>query len=128
MATRRHVRQSVISILYAKDIGNIDIDDFKDEILADNKIKNKQYEFANSLLVGIDQNMKDIDDNISKNLSKRSIGDIGLIEKAILRLGTYEILFGGTNKVVVINEAIEIAKELCAPNSPKFLNAVLDKI
>lgn len=128
MATRHSVRQSVISILYAKDIGNIDINDFKDEILEDNKIRNKQYEFANELLVGVEENIKDIDKNIKDNLAKRTIDDIGLIEKAILRLGVYEIVFADTPKVVVINEAIEIAKKLCSPSAPKFINALLDKV
>lgn len=128
MATRHNVRQSVISILYAKDIGNIDINDFKDEILEDNKIRNKQYEFANILLDGVESNIEEIDTNIKVNLAKRTIEDIGLIEKAILRLGVYEILFGEAHKVVAINEAIEIAKELCSPSAPKFINALLDKI
>ncbi|EPO9350444.1 transcription antitermination factor NusB, partial [Campylobacter coli] len=50
------------------------------------------------------------------------------IERAILRLGAYELLFTDTPNAIVINEAIELAKELANDNSPKFINGVLDTL
>ncbi|EPV0059973.1 transcription antitermination factor NusB, partial [Campylobacter jejuni] len=45
-----------------------------------------------------------------------------------LRLGAYELLFTDTPSAIVINEAIELAKELANDNSPKFINGVLDAL
>ena len=49
MATRHQSRESVISLLYANDIGNESIEKYLDDILEDKKIRNKQKEFALSL-------------------------------------------------------------------------------
>ncbi|EOX5888057.1 transcription antitermination factor NusB, partial [Campylobacter coli] len=56
------------------------------------------------------------------------IEKLGHIERAILRLGAYELLFTDTPNAIVINEAIELAKELANDNSPKFINGVLDTL
>lgn len=51
-----------------------------------------------------------------------------MLERAILRLGAYEVLYSDLDNAVVINEAIELAKKLCNETSPKFINGVLDAI
>jgi len=53
---------------------------------------------------------------------------IGKVEKAILRLGAYEILVAKTDKAIIINEAVELAKKLADDKSPKFINGVLDAL
>ncbi len=128
MATRHQVRESIISLLYAYEVGNQEIDKFLEEILEDKKIRNKQKEFAIELFNGIIKNLKDIDDIIKDNIDKWDFDRIGIIEKAILRLGSYEILYSNLDKPVVINEAIEITKKFGGDNSPKFINGVLDKL
>ncbi|HIP28370.1 MAG TPA: hypothetical protein EYG82_04265, partial [Sulfurovum sp.] len=49
-------------------------------------------------------------------------------EKAIMRLAAYEILVDKTDKAIIINEAVELAKTLADGKSPQFINAVLDAI
>ncbi len=127
MATRHQVRQAVVSLLYAKDMGN-EMDDFKNEFLEEKKIRNAQFKYANELFNGILQNLEKLDEIINEKLSGHKINEIGTIERAILRLGAYEIKFTKTDKPVVINEGIEIAKELCSETTPAFINGVLDKI
>ena len=51
-----------------------------------------------------------------------------MVEKAILRLATYELLYKDLDEPIIINEAIELAKRLTSDNSPKFINGVLDHI
>lgn len=127
MATRHQVRQAVVSLLYAKDMGN-EMDDFKNEFLEEKKIRNAQFKYANELFNGILQNLEKLDEIINEKLSGHKINEIGTIERAILRLGAYEIKFTKIDKPVVINEGIEIAKELCSETTPAFINGVLDKI
>ncbi len=128
MATRHQVRESIIALLYAKDVGNENIEDFLDDILEDKKIRNDQKEFAISLFDGIFNNLQEIDNAINKHLKQWQIDDLAHIERSILRLGTYEILKTNLDKAIIINEAIELAKKLGGDNATKFVNGVLDAI
>ncbi len=128
MATRHQARESVISLLYAKDIGNSGIQKYIDDILEDRKIRNKQKEFALSLYNGVLENLDKIDKEVNSHLKEWKIEEIGSIERAILRLGTYEILFTKLDDAVVINESIELSKTLASETAPKFINGVLDAI
>ncbi|HEB9433785.1 TPA: transcription antitermination factor NusB [Campylobacter coli] len=127
MATRHQVRQSVISLLYALEM-NEKNENFIDEFLNEKKIRNEQKNFTLSLYEGIIKNLDDIDKNLNSYLNENEIEKLGHIERAILRLGAYEILFTDTPNAIVINEAIELAKELANDNSPKFINGVLDAL
>lgn len=128
MATRTQARESVIGLLYAYDLGNEEIVKFIDEILEDKKIRNKQKDFALKLFDGVVNNIKEIDVEISKHLTQGTISDIGSVEKSILRLAIYEIVFSKLQKAIAINEAIELSKKLASDGAPKFVNGLLDKI
>ncbi len=128
MATRHQARAAVVGLLYAYDLGNIEISKFADEILEDSKIRNKQREFSYKLFRGTIENLDLIDNQIKKHLKQWDFSELGKIEKAILRLGTFEILIDKNDKAIVINEAIELAKELADEKSHQFINGVLDAI
>jgi N utilization substance protein B len=128
MATRHQARTAVIGLLYAYDLGNEKIANFSDEILEESKIRNKQRLFSNELFNGTIVNLEMLDRRLEENLKEWSYEDIGKVEKAIMRLGAYEILVAKTDKAIIINEAVELAKRLADENSPKFINAVLDAL
>ncbi|RXJ97622.1 transcription antitermination factor NusB [Arcobacter sp. CECT 8986] len=128
MATRTQARESVIGLLYAVDLGNDGIIKFVDEILEDKKIRNKQKDFALNLFNGVVDNLEKIDEEIQVHLNQGSLNDLGNVEKSILRLAVYEILFENLDKPIIINEAIELSKRLASDNAPKFINGVLDKV
>jgi N utilization substance protein B len=128
LATRTHAREAVVTILYAYDIGNEEITNFQDEILEDKKIRNKQKEFALSLLNGVLENKEKIDEILDEHLKEWKIDQISNIEKTILRLGAYEILYTNLDRPVIINESIELSKKLASTTTPKLVNGVLDAI
>ena len=128
MATRHQARAAVVGLLYAYDLGNVEISKFADEILEDSKIRNKQREFSYKLFRGTIDNLDKIDSEIKKHLKQWNFDELGKIEKAILRLGTYEILIDKNDRAIVINEAIELAKELADEKSHQFINGVLDAV
>ena len=128
MATRHQARKAVIGLLYAYDLGNENIAKFSDEILEEDKIRNKQREFSHTLFDGTIENLETLDEQIQEHLSEWDYDSIGKVEKAILRLGAFEILVQKTNKAIIINEAVELAKELADEKSPKFINGVLDAL
>ena len=128
MATRTQARESVIGLLYAYDLGNEGIVKFVDEILEDKKIRNQQKEFALKIFNGTVENIEAIDNEIKAHLNQGTLEDIGSVEKSILRLAVYEILFENLQKAIVINEAIELSKKLASDGAPKFVNGLLDKV
>jgi len=128
LATRHQVRESIITLLYAEDIGNAGIEKFIDELFEEKKIRNQQKEFALELYRGVKEHLNVIDEAINLHLKEWNLSEIGMLERAILRLGGYEILYSELDNAVVINEAIELAKKLCNETSPKFINGVLDAI
>ena len=128
MATRHQARMAVVSLLYAFDLGNGNIAEYSDEILEEKKIRNKQRDFAITLFDGVMANLPRVDSAIMKHLKDWDFERLGSVERATLRLGAYEILFGELDSAVVINEAIEVAKAFATEQSPKFINGVLDSI
>ncbi len=128
MATRTQARESVIGLLYAYDLGNEGISKFVDEIFEEKKIRNQQKDFALKLFNGTISNLEKIDKEIIIHLNQGTLEDIGSVEKSILRLAVYEILFEELPKAVIINEAIELSKKLASDGAPKFVNGLLDKI
>jgi len=128
MATRHQVRESVVGLLYAVDMGNVKIDEHIDEIFEEKKIRNQQRSFAMALYEGVRDNKEAIDEALNAQLKEWELEKLGTVERAILRLGAYELLFSEVDDAVAINEAIELAKELCGDTSPKFVNGVLDAL
>ncbi|MEA2048523.1 MAG: transcription antitermination factor NusB [Campylobacterota bacterium] len=128
MATRHQARTAVIGLLYAYDLGNENIANFSDEILEESKIRNKQREFSNTLFSGTIEHLEMLDKEIKEHLKEWDYDGIGKVEKAIMRLGAYEILIAKTDRAIIINEAVELAKALADEKSPKFINGVLDAI
>ncbi|UCN00702.1 transcription antitermination factor NusB [Sulfurimonas sp. SWIR-19] len=128
MATRQQARMAVVSLLYAYDLGNGNTSEHSAEILEEKKIRNKQKDFALGLYEGVMEHIEAIDKAIIEHLKEWDFERLGAIERATLRLATYEILFSGLDSAVVINEAVEITKSFGTEQSPKFINGVLDAI
>jgi len=128
VATRHHARMAVVSLLYAYDLGNGNIAEHTAEILEEKKIRNKQKDFALALYEGVLENIEACDKSIIEHLKEWDFERLGAIERATLRLASYEILFGDLDSAVVINEAVEITKAFGSEQSPKFINGVLDAI
>ena len=128
MATRHQVRNAVVGLLYAHDIGNPEVQQFSEDLLEEKKIRNRQREFAFSLYNGVLNHLETIDSEIKSHLKDWGFDRLDHVDKSILRLGTYELLYTELDRAVVINEAVELAKELGSDQSPKFVNGVLDAI
>ncbi len=128
MATRHQSRGAVISLLYAHDVGNPEVRKFAEDLLEEKKIRHKQREFALGLYNGVLEHLPELDDTIKSHLKDWDFDRLDHVDKSILRLGAYELLFTGLDRAVVINEAVELAKELGSDQSPKFVNGVLDAI
>lgn len=85
--------------------------------------------FAKNTLKGIIKHHDDIFEIIKENAPEWPIDKIAPVDRAILEIGVYEIVYADDiPPVVAINEAIEIAKSYGDTNSPKFINGVLSTV
>ena len=86
------------------------------------------HQLFNALLRGVPEKADEIDDALRGNLD-RSLQSLDPVERSILRIGTYELLFSPELPVrVVINEAVELAKAFGAEQGHRYVNAVLDRV
>ena len=89
------------------------------------------HEFAEQLMAGVWQNLIKLKSLITKHAPEWPIAQIAPLDRAILYIGTYEIVYADHQDVppiVAINEAIELSKEYGGEKSSKFVNAVLSAI
>lgn len=86
-------------------------------------------DFIDELTNGVDKRQEELDDIIRPVAPEWPIEQIARIDKVILRMGVYELLFSiGVPPKVVINEAVELAKAFGGDNSSKFINGVLGTV
>jgi N utilization substance protein B len=87
--------------------------------------------FIWQLVTGVVQHLREIDKIVEKAAPQWPLDQIAIVDKNILRIGIYELLFGDKTAVppkVAINEAIELAKSFGGENSGKFVNGVLGTV
>lgn len=88
-------------------------------------------DFVYQLIKGVTSRLNDIDKIIEKAAPEWPIEQITIIDRNVLRLGLYELLYGNKEEVppkVAINEAIELAKSFGGEGSGKFINGVLGTV
>ena len=93
------------------------------------ELNDEDFLFSRLLFLGAVEHIGEIDALITKNLENWDFNRLKLVDKAILRIGTYSLLFQqDTDPRIVINEAVSIARTYGTDDSFKFVNAVLDSI
>jgi len=87
--------------------------------------------FIWQLIDGVVEKLPKIDEIIEKAAPEWPISQINIVDRNVLRIGIFELLFGNKEEVppkVAINEAIELAKNFGGESSGKFINGVLGTI
>lgn len=137
-ATRRQAREWAIQMLTAADLNPPDdvrlfIDSFWEEIssLDDEEgradPRGEAREFAEARVEGVLAKKQEIDGILVPLLDKWDLYRLGTVERAVLRMGIWEMKWSDVPKPVVINEAIDLANWFSSPKSRTLINAVLDR-
>ena len=125
--TRSELREKIMIILYQINVYETN----KVEYDVDSIIKNVleiDNEFVKDMVYGVITFKRVIDELANKYLNKWTIDRLGNTDQAIIRMSIYEMVYTKTPNVVVINEAIELAKLYCDDKVKDMINGVLDKI
>ena len=129
MATRRRGREAALQLLYAIEITHADVEEVLSSSWAHALTAARTREFTGALLQGVLACRDEIDALIREWSANWSLERIGLVERNILRVAIYELLFmPEIPPNVTINEAIEVAKRYGAEDAPAFVNGILDRI
>ena len=133
MATRHLTRTVILQSLYEWDFYNKkhDLVSILERNLGEFAPGIDEPEFAWRILKGIADHLDDVDKIIVKAAPEWPLDKIAVIDRNILRIGLYELLYADPEEVppkVAINEAIEIAKNYGGPNAARFINGVLGTV
>ena len=134
MANRHLSRSIAMQCLYEWDFNGKD--NSKVEEIISKNIKEfgpgmDETDFLHSLVENIIKNVDKIDPLIEKCAPEWPLDQVTIVDRNILRLGIYELLFGSYEEVppkVAINESIELAKSFGGESSGRFVNGVLGTI
>lgn len=129
MSSRSKARKRAVDALYAAEMRDemaTDLLTVTQESVADRQNQDEIFDFAMELVSGVLANQIEIDELLSSLAQNWTLDRMPALDRAILRLGIYEIAFG--NQVpaeVVISEAVAMASELSTDDSPAFVNGIL---
>jgi len=126
---RTQAREYALHILYQIDITGDPASAVLDQFWRDNECEEGVRDFAAQLVKGSSENLAEIDTIISKHSEHWKLFRMAAIDRGILRLATYEMLYrNDIPPKATINEAVEMAHKYSTPDSGKFINGILDKI
>jgi N utilization substance protein B len=130
MRKRTRARECALKILYGIDITGNSFQESVENFWQFQDVKDEEVkDFANQLVRGTRENLEKIDKEIAKFATNWQLKRMAVIDRNILRIATYELLFlEDIPPKVSINEAVELAKRFGDIDSGRFVNGVLDKI
>jgi transcription antitermination protein NusB len=128
MSRRSRAREIVLQVLYEDDLNPDRNPEAGDAFLCNRLLQDTELvDFARSLVAGVRKHRAEIDKLLVERADNWTMERMAVTDRNILRLGAYEMLYGGTPERVAINEAVELAKRYGAKQSPHFVNGVLDR-
>lgn len=125
---RSQSRRHAVQAIYQWQMAGQDLGDIVNQFLEEQDIKSFEVPYFQDLLHGVPTHLSELDEMLKPALD-RAIESVDPVERAVLRLGAYELTYHlEVPYRVVINEAVELAKVFGADQSHKFINGVLDQV
>lgn len=128
MARRSKARQVAVQMLYQVDL-NPDVDGKSIRAMITERLTDESLQdFSWALFAGTMEHRPQLDERIQKVAENWKLSRMAATDRAILRLGAFELLHSPTPHGVVIDEAVELAKKFGAGPSSQFVNGILDRL
>jgi N utilization substance protein B len=125
---RSQARKHAVQAIYQWQIAGQDIAEIINQFLEEQDLNSFEIPYFQELIMGVPNHLGELDELLKPNLD-RAIESVDPVERAILRLGAYELSHKPEVPYrVVINEAVELAKVFGAEQGHKFVNGVLDQV
>ena len=131
MSKRRLAREYALQTLYITDASNMSVSEAV--LYANNfygNLEEDTFPFCKDLVSGTLTSKKEIDKILSSYATNWSVERMSAVDRSILRMATYEIVFSADKAPIpaIIDEAIELSKKYSTDKSGKFINGLLDRI
>ncbi|MFI3219918.1 MAG: transcription antitermination factor NusB [Methylococcales bacterium] len=125
---RTNARKAAVQALYQWQMTGQNLSEIERQFLEEERLKDAQKSYFTELFYGIPKNLELIDEALSEFVD-RPVDNIDPVERAILRIGTYELIHRLDMPYrVILNESINLAKCFGADGSHRYVNGILDKI
>ena len=129
MSSRRQSRIAAMQMLYQIQLTTMPVKVVMERFWQSQETSSKLRPFATQLVEGTTTHLEAIDTLLQNTSKNWKLHRMPIVDLSILRCATYEILYlNDVDPATAINEAIEIAKSYSTPDSPKFINGILDNI
>ena len=132
MSARTKARKRALDILYSADMRQVPVEQVlaaEAERAVNEPERQASWLYAREIVDGVIDNRDEIDEQITTFAKDWSLARMPAVDRALLRMGVWEILFNDEVPTgVAIDEAVELAKEFSTDDSGAFVNAVLAKI
>lgn len=128
--SRRVAREELFKLVFESELKNENVNEiFEDYLKRDEILKNvNELSFIKKYTQGISKHSETIIKTIDSNITGWTFERVGTVEKTLLKIAVYELLYENTPHEIVINEAIELGKLYGDDKTSEFINGVLAKI
>jgi N utilization substance protein B len=125
---RNQARRHAVQAIYQWQMAGQDVRDIANQFLEEQDLDGFEVPYFQELLQGVPQHLNELDALLKPALD-RAIESVDPVERAVLRLGAFELRYKPEVPYrVVINEAVELAKVFGAEQGHKYVNGVLDQV
>lgn len=131
MSSRSKARKRAIDAIYAADLRKVSPETLLAETqlqVSDRQNQDEIFSYASDIVAGVIEHHSEIDDLLETYSEGWSIERMPNVDRAILRVGIWEILYSDTPNGVVVNEAVEVAKDYSTEESGGFINGLLSRV
>jgi N utilization substance protein B len=138
-STRHRSREAALQVLYAVDLAHrptaetagsemARAEEAFERAAAHFELPEGARVFAKELVTGVCRLREELDDQLSAHSEHWRLERMAAVDRNVLRIGAYEILYTDTPAAVAIDEAVELARRFADERSPAFVNGILDSV
>ncbi len=128
MGARSKARKRAVEVLYESDLRGLDPETLLSERIGSTEVPVVQ-DYTVTLVTGVAARLRYLDELIVEYAEGWTLERMPTVDRAVLRLGLFELLFGeDVPPVVAIDEAVDLVKGLSTDDSPRFVNGLMDRV
>lgn len=126
MAARSKARRRAVEVLYEADLREADVSVGLESLSA--RVQTPVNPYTEQIVVGVQAHREQIDETLSTYAQGWTLERMPAVDRAILRVGAWELLWGDVPEGVALAEAVGLANELSTDESGKYINGVLARV
>jgi N utilization substance protein B len=125
VSARSKARRRAVEVLYESDLRRSTVQEAMDSLASRLSTVNP---YTEEIVLGVQDNAEQIDETLSTYAQGWSLDRMPAVDRAILRVGTWELLWADVPEAVALAEAVGLANELSTDESGKYINGVLARV